>query len=74
MTKTNKKRTKTMTTFIDLVYSLTDNTKHGLEQAKENGVKLYKLAKQRYQETPTEQFWQDFCVCKSICMQLGCRI
>ena len=25
-----------MATFIDLVYSLTDNTKHGLEQAKEN--------------------------------------
>ena len=63
-----------MATCTDLVYSLTDNTKHGLEQAKTNAVKLYKLARERYQETPTQQFWQDFCVCKSVCMQLGCRI
>lgn len=63
-----------MTTFLDLAYSLTDNTKHGLIQAKENALKLYKLAKNRYQEVPTEEFWQDFCVCKSICRQLGCKI
>ena len=63
-----------MATFIDLVYSLTDNTRHGLEQAKINAMALYKQAREKYQETPTEQFWQDFCVCKSVCMQLGCRI
>lgn len=63
-----------MATFQDLVYSLTDNTKHGLEQAKANAKKLYTLARERYQETQTQQFWEDFCVAKAVCMQLGVRI
>lgn len=70
-----------MINFIDLLYDMTDNTKHGLDGAKKNALTMYKIAKQAVIDTgklPTQlkgtQVWENYCVAQKVCNFLGVRI
>ena len=68
-------------TFCEYLYEATDNTKHGLDQAKKNALICYKVAKKAVLDTnklPTELYnsitWSNFCEAKKVCMMLGVNI
>lgn len=70
-----------MPNFISLLYSMTDNTTHGLEIAKQNARDLYKLAKKAVLDTgknprdlADSQLWANYTEAKKICQFLGVRI
>lgn len=70
-----------MPNFISLLYSMTDNTTHGLEIAKQNARDLYKLAKKAVFDTGKDprdladtNYGQTIPKQKKICQFLGVRI
>lgn len=70
-----------MTTFCDYLYAATDNTKHGLDEAKRNALECYKVAARAILDAPGDKLpskdsilWQNFIEAKKICMCLGVGI
>ena len=62
------------------IIKLRDNNKtHKMEvpnmyMNKDEALKIYKEAKEKYLEDMTDKNWIEFCKAKSTCMKLGVRI